>query len=85
MSAGLRAHTVLGSWSHTSGSILAQLWALGAVLHPLKPSVSDSLQGGAEGHCVGVSVTAQALKCFSLVPLLKCFQLTLIILIAVLI
>ena len=29
------------------------------MLHPLKPSVSDSLKGGAEGHCVGVSATAR--------------------------
>ena len=64
---------------------MAQLWALGKALHPFEPSVSDSVKGEEEGHCFGVSATAQALKCFSLVPLLKCFQLTLIILIAALI
>ena len=85
VSPGLRAHAVLGLWLHTSGSIMAQLWALGKALHPLEPSVSDSVKGGEEGHCFGMSATAQALKCFSLVPLLKCFQLTLIILIAALI
>ena len=68
VSAGLRAHAVLGLRLHTSGSLMAQLWALGKALHRLKPSVPDSVKGGEEGHCFGVSATAQALKCFSLVP-----------------